>query len=79
LVHDGIHAGTHRLADLGDHGLDLALMGQGRPQGLAEPVEPGIDGRRELLATGRGQVDLERCLVHEPVKTPVEINRAVPQ
>jgi hypothetical protein len=49
-------------------------MREGHRQGLAERVEPGIDGRRELLVTGEGQVHLKRRLVQDTVEAPVEIN-----
>jgi hypothetical protein len=74
LDHDGIHAGTHRLADLAYHGIDLTLIHEERRQDLAERVELGIDGRRELLVTDWGQVHLQRRLVYEPVEAPVDIN-----
>jgi hypothetical protein len=74
FVHDCVYDGTHRLADLAHHRLDLALMREGRRHGLAQPVEPGIHSRGELLVTERGQVDLDCCLVHEPVNAAVEIH-----
>ena len=64
LVHDGVH----RLADLAYYGIDLALICEVRRQDLAQRVEPGIDGRHELLATDRRQVDLQRRLVQDTVE-----------
>jgi hypothetical protein len=74
LVHDGIHAGTHRLADLAYHGIDLGLTREERRHGLPQRVEPGIDGRGELLMTGCGQVHLQRRLVYETIKALVDID-----
>src|SRR5262245_59547119 len=54
LVHDEVHDAAHGLADLAYHGLHLALIRKVCRQGLAQPVEPGIDGRCETLGTERG-------------------------
>jgi hypothetical protein len=74
FVHDSIYNSAHGLADLAYHRIDLALMREGRRQGLAQRVKPGINVRLELLVTGCGQVHLKRRLVHETIEAPVDIN-----
>jgi hypothetical protein len=74
FVHDGVHDAAHGLADLAYHGIDLALMREGGRQDLPQRVEPGIDGRGELLMTGYRQVHLQRRLVDKTIQAPVDID-----